>query len=117
MKFIADINIAQTVIKNLKQNGHDVLDIKKKNPTISDIDLIKLAQKENCIILTHDKDFENLATIPKYQIGIIAIRLKIQNSRHHWLKLKEMLFNNTEDVLNKSLTIVTEESANPTPYN
>ena len=117
MKFVADINITQTVIRNLKQNGHNVLDVKKQNPTIPDIDLIRLAQKENCIILSHDKDFERLVTLPKYRVGIIVIRLKAQSVEQHWLKLNELLSNNTEDVLSKSLTIVTEESADPNPYN
>lgn len=117
MKFIADINVTQAVIRNLRFNDHDVIDIKKQNPTIPDIDLVKLAQKEKRIILTHDKDFENLSKLSKYQVGIIAIRLRIQNAQHHWLKLNELLSNDTEDVLNKSLTIITEESADSTPYN
>ncbi len=50
MKFVADINIAQDVIKNLRHNGHDVLDIKKEKPKVSDTDLIKVAQKEERIM-------------------------------------------------------------------
>ncbi len=110
MKFIADINITQTVIKNLKQEGHDVLDIKKQNPRISDIELVKLAQRQGRIILTHDKDFEYLTTISKYQVGVIAIRLKTQTVQHHFIKLNELLSGKTQAVLNKSLTIITEES-------
>ncbi len=115
MKFIADINLTQTVIRNLRRDGHDVLDIKKQNPTISDSELVKLALRQNRIILTHDKDFESLAN-PRYEAGIIAIRLKIQNAQYHWLKLSKVLSIYNEDDLSKSLTIITEKSVESTPY-
>ena len=37
MRFVADTNIAQTVITNLRLLGHDVLDIKKQDPEMPDI--------------------------------------------------------------------------------
>lgn len=46
MKFLADVNITQTVIKYLRNAGHDVTDIKQKNQKSSDIEIIKLALKE-----------------------------------------------------------------------
>lgn len=116
MKFIADINVTQTVIKNLRQSGHNVLDIKTRNSKISDTGLIKLAQKEKRIIVTHDKDFENLAIISRYQVGIIAIRLKVQNAQHHWEKLKILLSNTPENELKKSLTIITEQTTDQALY-
>ncbi len=87
MKFIADVNIASKVIRLLRQTGHDVLDIKKLDPITSDTEIIKLAREENRIILTHDKDFLGLTKFPKYQVGMIVIRLNIQNSSHHYKKL------------------------------
>ena len=81
MKFIADVNIAKTVITSLRKKGHDVIDIKKLNRTISDTEIIKLALKENRIVLTHDKDFLALTQYPKYQVPAIVIRLYEQNAR------------------------------------
>lgn len=80
------------------------------------MNLIKLAQKEKRIILTHDKDFESLVANPKYQAGIIAIRLKIQNAKHHWHKLNKLLSAGGETVLNKSITIITEKFTHSIPY-
>lgn len=110
MKFVADVNIAQKVIKLLRQNGHNVLDIKKQDPQASDINIIKLAAKEKRIILTHDKDFQVLTHFPKYQVATIVIRLKKQTASHHWKKLQDLLNVKDEDELKNSLTIVTEES-------
>ncbi len=66
MKFIADVNVAQVVIKFLHHAGHDVIDVKKVFPKASDIKIISLASKENRIILTHDKDFFQIWGLDKY---------------------------------------------------
>lgn len=111
MKFVADVNIAQKVIKLLIQNGHDVLDIKKRDPKATDTSIIKLASIEKRIILTHDKDFQVLTQFPKYQVGTIVIRLEKQTARHHWEKLKNLLDVKSAEELKNSFTIITEESA------
>ncbi len=49
---------------------------------MSDIDIIKLAQKEQRIIITLDKDFITLIQYPKYQVSTIVIRLKILKSEN-----------------------------------
>ena len=116
MKFIADINIAQKVITLLNQTGHDVVDIKKLDPRTPDTSIINLALIENRIILTHDKDFLGLTKFPKYRVGVIMIRLSIQNALHHYKKLKDVLQQNDEDVLRNSLTILYEESVEVYPY-
>lgn len=69
MKFLADINIPQSVILYLSQNNHDVLDFKKANLLAKDTDIIKLAQKDRRIVLTLDKDFIVLTQFPKYQVA------------------------------------------------
>lgn len=96
--------------------GHDVIDIKKFTPAVSDINIIKLATKENRIVLTHDKDFLGFSKFPKYQVGIILIRLSVQNADHHYKKLKQVLDENSEDVFINSLTIIHEESIEIFPY-
>lgn len=116
MKFIADVNIAQTVITFLQKTGHDVVDIKKSNLKTSDTGIIKLALKENRIILTHDKDFIALTQYPKYQVGTVVIRLKKQNAKYFWEKLQDLIEHQSEEVLSSSLTILKEESADSYPY-
>lgn len=116
MKFLADVNITQTVIKFLRQNGHDVLDIKKENLKFFDVEIIKIALKENRIILTHDKDFLALVKYPKYQVGVIAIRLKRQNAQYFCERLRNLFEDKTEEALNNSLTIITEETTTSNRY-
>lgn len=116
MKFIADVNVSQVVIKNLLQSGHDVVDIKKESPTKADTDIIKIARNEGRIILTHDKDFLGLVKFPKYQVGMIVIRLTNQSTLNHLDKLKKLLEQDTEETLLGSLTILTEDEVEHYPY-
>ena len=116
MKFIADINVAQVIIKYLHQSGHDIIDIKKQLPTKADVDIIRIALRENRIILTHDKDFLGLNKFPKYQVGMIVIRLSNQKTLNHLKRLKQLLVEDTEEILLNSLTILTEDEVEHYPY-
>lgn len=111
MKFLADVNIPQTIINALINLGHDVLDIKEQSLQLTDIEIIKLAQKEQRIILTKDKDFLTLVQFPKYKVATIAIRLNFQQPQHILGHLIELLQNQEEKILTKSLTIIREETA------
>jgi predicted nuclease of predicted toxin-antitoxin system len=91
MKFLADINIPQTVIDALTKRGHDVLDIKKHSLTFPDIALIERAKHEKRIILTRDKDFIALTQYPQYQTPAIVIRLKKQTPQYILDHLLELL--------------------------
>lgn len=116
MKFLADVNIPQSVIAELERDNHDVLDIKSVNRLAPDAEIIQIAKREKRIILTLDKDFIVLTQYPKYQIPTIVIRLLIQIPRHILEHLTELLENQKEKVLEKSLTIIKEESAESYPY-
>lgn len=116
MKFLADINIPQSVITTLITEGHDVLDLKRKKLDLKDTEVIQLAKQENRIILTRDKDFLVLTQFPKYQIPTIVIRLKIQLPNHITEHLIQVIKNQDENILTKSLTIIREDSASSHPY-
>ena len=116
MRFLADVNIPQSVINSLLENGHDVLDIKKKRLDLKDSELIEIGKQENRIILTRDKDFLILTQFPKYQVPTIVIRLKTQIPDYIKEYLLQLLENQSEDILNKSLTIIRDDSAKSHPY-
>lgn len=116
MKFIADVNVAQLIIKNLRQDNHDVLDIKKGRLSAKDTDIIKLAIQDSRIILTHDRDFEVLTKYPKYQAGTIIIRLTKADAEYFYQRLKELLESKAEQELIKALTIITDNGFEIYPY-
>ena len=118
MKFIADVNIPQLLITRLIDLDHNVLDIKKHNLEISDIEIIKIAKKESRVILTRDKDYIILVQFPRYQVPIIAIRLINQtdtqyitskvlefiknNKFEDTLKISELLLKDSHDLIHKA---------------
>lgn len=111
MKFLADVNIPQSVILDLVQNQHDVLDLKKVNLLAEDTEIIKMAQKEGRIVLTLDKDFIGLTQFPKYHVACIIVRLRNQNPSNIVNYLNQLLKNQKTEILEKSLTIVKTDVA------
>lgn len=116
MKFLADVNIPQSIVTSLRKTGHDVLDVKKINLKLKDTQIINLAKKESRIILTRDKDFISLTQFPKFQVATIAIRLKTQTPQYILEHLVELLKNQDKNVLKNALTIIREDSANSHPF-
>jgi len=111
MNFLADVNIPQSVINQLRKRNHKVIDSKEVLLTASDIQLIQYAKKQKCVILTRDKDFITLTQYPKYQVATIVIRLFDQSPVNIQRYLIELLDNQKESILKNALTIIREEKA------
>jgi predicted nuclease of predicted toxin-antitoxin system len=77
MRFLVDENVARTVIDELRQRGHDVLSVKEAMRSESDDAILTRAQAEDRIVVTHDKDFGELAFRSQLPAtcGVILVRL------------------------------------------
>ena len=77
MRIIANENVAGTAIRGLRQNGHDVLSVKESMQGAEDESILQRAEAEQRLVVTHDKDFGELAY--RYRLpascGIILFRL------------------------------------------
>lgn len=77
MRIIANENVAATVIAELRKRGHDVLWVKESMPRAEDVAVLDAAQSDSRLVLTHDKDFGELAF--RYGLaascGVLLIRL------------------------------------------
>lgn len=58
--FLANENFPVPSIELLRQNNYHVLSIQEVTPGISDKEVLRIAIKENYIILTFDKDYGEL---------------------------------------------------------
>ena len=58
--FLANENFPKPSVEILRKLGFDVLCIAEISPGISDTEVIEIANKENLIILTFDKDYGEL---------------------------------------------------------
>ena len=77
MRFIANENISANVIHALRQHQHDVLAVKEAMQSASDDAVLARAAEEERVLISHDKDFGELAFrkgLPA-ACGIILLRL------------------------------------------
>lgn len=74
--FVTDENIHPDVVRALRRDGCDVLDVKESGFVgASDLVILRMALEENRIILTHDSDFGRLAIANSEPIlGILYLR-------------------------------------------
>ena len=82
MQFLADENFPRAAVIALRERGYDVVWIRTEYPGIPDTEVLSLAQVENRILLTFDKDFGELAfvTLLPANSGIILFRLQAASS-------------------------------------
>ena len=76
MKFIADEGVDAPFVELLRSDGYSVYYILEQDAGLDDIDVLKLAEKGNSILITLDKDFGTLAYRQKQvHSEIILVRL------------------------------------------
>jgi predicted nuclease of predicted toxin-antitoxin system len=77
MRLLVNENISGTVVKALRDRGHDVLSVKESMRGADDATILARAQAESRLVLTQDKDFGELAFrhgLPA-ECGVILFRL------------------------------------------
>lgn len=81
MRIIANENVMATVVREPRNRGHDVNWVKESMPRATDEAVLAAAQSESRLVLTHDKDFGELAF--RFGLsatcGILLIRLAGDN--------------------------------------
>ncbi len=76
MNFLADENIDRHIVERLRLEGYDVRYIAETDAGISDDEVLDLANMEESILLTADKDFGELVfRLKKITVGVVLIRL------------------------------------------
>lgn len=81
MKLLTDENFSSVVVRKLREDKHDILDIKEsKFHRLSDTAILKLATKEHRVIVTHDTDYLDLSRIHPHPTSSIIILPS--NQRH-----------------------------------
>ena len=68
MRWIVNENVSGTLIRSLRNVGHDVLSVKESMRGAGDPDILARAQAEQRVVVTQDKDFGELA----YRCGLPA---------------------------------------------
>ena len=92
MKILADANIEAAIILWLRSCGHDVLWAAELSPSNPDTELVSLANSQERVLLTHDRDFGELvflrgilsrgAILLRFDVALQSDRLRLL--QHHW---------------------------------
>jgi predicted nuclease of predicted toxin-antitoxin system len=76
MRFLVNENVTATVIRGLRDRGHDVLSVKESMRSEKDEAVLARAQADQRVVVTHDKDFGELAFRSKLpaSCGVVLFR-------------------------------------------
>ena len=106
MRFLADESCDFAVVYALRKAKHDVLAVAEFTPRAADSDVIRLATKEERILLTEDKDFGQLVYASRQKaIGVIFLRFPV-SARDIMAKDVVMLVEKQKDKLFGSFIVV-----------
>ncbi len=79
MKFLADENVPQTIIRYLRAKGHDTIDVKRTSHRGGpDQALLARASDENRILISFDKDFVAPVYLPRNAAIVILHFPRVQ---------------------------------------
>jgi predicted nuclease of predicted toxin-antitoxin system len=84
MRLLANENFPLDAVEALRENGHDVTWIREAARGSRDEQVLALAQQEDRILITFDKDFGELAfrsRLPSTS-GVILFRISTPSSQH-----------------------------------
>jgi predicted nuclease of predicted toxin-antitoxin system len=98
MRLLVNENVARMVIQELRQRGHDVLSVKESMRSAADDVILARAQAEERIVVTHDKDFGELAFrwhLPA-SCGVILLRLAGSGPDSDTNRILEALMSRTD---------------------
>jgi predicted nuclease of predicted toxin-antitoxin system len=98
MRWIVDENVSGTVIRALREWGHDVLSVKESLRGAGDPMILARAQADRRVVVTHDKDFGELAFrfgLPAAS-GVILFRLSGADPASDKRRMLEVLGSNVD---------------------
>jgi|SRR3989338_4033349 len=110
IKFLSDENISPALIKATRKKGFDVKDIKEEKMFgTGDEEILNMANKENRIVISHDKDFANLINnrlLPHK--GVILLRFINQSPDNVIKHFISLLDSKIKDRFKNNLVVISE---------
>lgn len=109
MKFFADEGLDFMLVDSLRQNSHEVIYAAEEMKGANDKDILDKAVKENCILITKDKDFGEMVIRNKmHSSGVILIRIEKLNLSDNCLFVVHLI-NKYALELTNSFTVIQED--------
>ena len=114
IKLLADENIPKKTTEVLKQREVDVISVVDSSPGLSDRAVIELANKENRVIVTFDKDFGELIFRERLEVeGLILLRLAPSSPEQIAERIVHIL--TRKITIKNKISVVSEDRIRVTP--
>jgi predicted nuclease of predicted toxin-antitoxin system len=115
MRFLADMGVAQRIVRWLRNEGHDPVHLREERlHRLPNGAIFEKAYAESRVILTFDLDFgEIIALSGGKPVSVILFRLHNTRAAHVMERLKKVLKDSGDD-LEKGAIVVVEESRHRT---
>ncbi len=107
MKFLLDQDIYAVTANFLSSLGHDiVLASEIGRSEADDEDLLKMAQEQERVFVTRDRDFGNLVFVKGLGAGVLYLRILPSNKNAVHEELERVLKIYSEDELRKVFVVI-----------
>ncbi|MCC6603426.1 MAG: DUF5615 family PIN-like protein [Anaerolineae bacterium] len=109
MNFLADEGVDAPIVAELRQAGFQVAYVAELSPSIDDSTVLSMANQQEAVLITQDKDFGNLVFQQRLiSHGVILLRLHgIDPRLKAHLLLKSI--RDHQDQLEDSFTVITQD--------
>jgi predicted nuclease of predicted toxin-antitoxin system len=99
VRLLVDVSAGEAITQALRGLGHDVLDVRDRDPRMADIDILSWAVAEQRLVVTMDKGFGELicrSGLP--HTGVLILRLEAARAAEK-VRTVEVIFGQYADQL------------------
>lgn len=107
MKFLTDQDVYGATVRFLRGLGHEVMPVAQLGlAQAEDAELLRVAQKRDCLFVTRDRDFGGLVFVHGSGTGVIYLRILPSAQSPVHAELATVLTLYSEEVLRRVFVVV-----------
>lgn len=108
LRLLADENVYREIVQRLKTTAFDIWSVQDLGRAQApDSEIVRIAQKEDRILLTFDRDFGDIRYLPQVAPGVVLLRFRQTPIEEIAERVEEVLTDLGEQGLRGFLTVVT----------
>jgi predicted nuclease of predicted toxin-antitoxin system len=105
MLLLIDVSAGRAIAEALRHLAHDVAEVRDRDPTLPDVDILSWAVSENRLVVTMDKDFGELVyRSGQSHAGVLLLRLESARNDEK-VRVVTEIFNQFADQLSGRFTV------------
>jgi predicted nuclease of predicted toxin-antitoxin system len=107
VKFLLDQDVYGVTAKFFKESGYDFIRVADIGLSqASDEEILKIAQEQNRVLITRDRDYGNLVFVKSLGAGVIYLRMLPTNLNKVHIELIRVLETYSKQELSKAFVVV-----------